>query len=104
MTGPFRTVEEFGKAIALRSQKMWSKSNRHSVLSDYLARHLLSALRDHPPMFTHGDPYRGNVLVRRVVTPVTNEEEYEWIDDWPGYVEKILNPLPLEGAIMWVVS
>jgi thiamine kinase-like enzyme len=28
-------------------------------------------------MFTHGDLYRENVLVRKVVNSVTNEEEYE---------------------------
>ncbi|PYI29801.1 phosphotransferase enzyme family protein [Aspergillus indologenus CBS 114.80] len=130
VTGPFQTEAEFGQAIALRSQIMWSECSSHSFLSDYLARHLPSALRDHPPVFTHGDLHRENVLVRKVVDPVTNEEEYEvaalvdwetagwypsyweyahifpllqWIDDWPAYVERILDPLPLEGAMMWVV-
>lgn len=130
ITGPFQTEEEFGKAIALRSKIMWSESNIHSFLSDYLARHLPLALRNHPPMFTHGDLYRENVLVKKFVNSVTNEEEYEvaalvdweaagwypsyweyahifpllqWIDDWPEYVEKILDPLPLEGAMMRVV-
>ncbi|OGM40932.1 phosphotransferase enzyme family protein [Aspergillus bombycis] len=132
VTGPFQTEEEFGKAIVLRSQAMWSESNRHSFLSDYLARHLPLVLRDHPPMFTHGDIYRENVLVRKIVNPITNDEEEEykvaalvdwetagwypsyweyahifpllqWIDDWPAYVEKIIDPLPLEGAMMRVV-
>ncbi|KAI2896002.1 hypothetical protein CBS63078_8341 [Aspergillus niger] len=130
VTGPFQTEEEFGKAIALRSKTMWSESNSHSFLSDYIARHLPSALRNHPPTFTHGDLYRENVLVRKVVNSVTNEEEYEvaalvdwetagwypsyweyahifpllqWIDDWPAHLEKILDPMPLEGAMMRVV-
>ncbi|KAJ6018475.1 Phosphotransferase enzyme family protein [Penicillium canescens] len=130
VTGPFQTEEEFGKAIALRSKTMWSESNGHSFLSDYLARHLPLALRNHPPVFTHGDLSRENVLVRKVVNSVTNEEEYEvaalvdweaagwypsyweyshifpllqWVDDWPEYVEKILDPLPLESAMMRVV-
>ncbi|KAJ5487713.1 Phosphotransferase enzyme family protein [Penicillium desertorum] len=130
ITGPFQTEEQFGRAIALRSKTMWSELNSHSFLSDYLARHLPSALRDHPPMFTHGDLYRENVLVRKVVDSVTNEEEYEvaalvdweaagwypsyweyahifpllqWIGDWPAYVEKILDPFPLEGTMMRVV-
>ncbi|KAJ6027948.1 Phosphotransferase enzyme family protein [Penicillium herquei] len=130
VTGPFQKEEEFGKAIALRSKNMWSESNSHSFLSDYLARHLPLVLRNHPPTFTHGDLHRENVLVRKVVNSVTNEEEYEvaalvdwetagwypsyweyahifpllqWIDDWPAYVEKILDPLPLEGAMMRVV-
>jgi aminoglycoside phosphotransferase (APT) family kinase protein len=77
ITGLFQTEEEFGRAIALRSKTMWSGSNSHSFLSDYLARHLPSAFRDHPPMFTHGDLYRENVLVRKVIDSVTNEEEYE---------------------------
>ncbi|KAJ5952638.1 Phosphotransferase enzyme family protein [Penicillium vulpinum] len=130
VTGPFQTEEEFGKAIALRSKTMWSESNCHSFLSDHLARHLPLALRNHPPIFTHGDLSRENVLVRKVVNSVPNEEEYEvaalvdweaagwypsyweyshifpllqWIDDWPAYVEKIIDPLPLEGAMMRVV-
>ncbi|EFQ97900.1 phosphotransferase enzyme family protein [Nannizzia gypsea CBS 118893] len=130
VTGPFQTEEDFGKAIALRSKIIWSKSISRSFHSDYLARYLPSALRNHPPMFTHGDLYRENVLVKKVVDSVTNEEEYEvaalvdwetagwypsyweyghifpllrWIDDWPEYVEKILDPFPLEGAMMQVV-
>jgi serine/threonine protein kinase len=130
VTGPFQTEEEFRTAIALRSKTMWSESNSHSFLSDYLARHLPLALRNHPPMFTHGDLYRENVLVRKIFNSVINEEEYEvaalvdweiagwypsyweyahifpllqWIDDWPAYIEKILDPLPLEGAMMRVV-
>ncbi|KAF9884966.1 hypothetical protein FE257_000876 [Aspergillus nanangensis] len=130
ITGPFQTEEEFGKAIALRSKATWSESNSHSFLSDYLARHLPSALLNHPPTFTHGDLYRENVLVRKIVNSATSEEEYEvaalldwetagwypsyweyahifpllqWIDDWPAYIEKILDPLPLEGAMMRVV-
>ncbi|KAL4786867.1 phosphotransferase family protein [Aspergillus varians] len=77
VTGPFQTEEEFGKAIALRSKNIWSESNRHSFLSAYLARHLPLALCNHPPMFTHGDLYRENVLARKVVNSVTNDEEYE---------------------------
>ncbi|KAJ5929210.1 Phosphotransferase enzyme family protein [Penicillium verhagenii] len=130
ITGPFQAEEELGKAIALRSKIMWSESSHHSSLSEYLTRHLPFALRDHPPVFTHGDIARENVLVRKVVNSVTNEEEYElaalvdwesagwypshweyshmfpllqWIDDWPAYYEKIVDPLPLEGAIMRVV-
>ncbi|KNG85603.1 phosphotransferase enzyme family protein [Aspergillus nomiae NRRL 13137] len=130
VTGPFQAEEEFGKAIALRSKAVWSESNVNNFLSDYLARHLPVALHNHPPMFTHGDLYRENVLVRKVVNPITNEEEYEvaalvdwetagwypsyweyahifpllqWVDDWPAYLEKILDPLPLEGAMMRLV-
>ena len=130
VTGPFQTEEGFGKAITLCSKNMWSESNRHNFLSNYLARHLPLVLRNHLPMFTHGDLYRENVLVREVVNSVTNEEEYgvvalvdwetagwypsyweythispllQWIDNWPAYIEKILDPLPLEGTMMRVV-
>ena len=130
VTGPFQTEEEFGRAIALCSKIMWGETNHHSFLSDYLARHLPSALRNHLPTFTHGGFHRENILVRKVVNSVTNEEEYEvtalvdwemagwypsyweyahifpllqWINDWPAYIEKILDPLPLEGAMMRIV-
>jgi thiamine kinase-like enzyme len=107
---------------------MSSESNHHSFLSDYLARHLPLTLCNHPPVVTHGDLWRENVLVRKVIGSVTNEEEYEvaalvdwaaagwypshweyahifpllhWGDDWPEYVEKIiLDPLPPEVAMM----
>ncbi|KAL4746588.1 hypothetical protein BDW72DRAFT_207202 [Aspergillus terricola var. indicus] len=81
VTGPFQTEEEFGKAIALRSKAMWSETNRHSFLSDYLTSHLPSALHKYAYIF-----------------PLL-----QWIDDWPAYVEKILDPLPLEGAMMQIV-
>jgi thiamine kinase-like enzyme len=124
---PPQTEKEFGKAIALRSQTMWSESKSHSFLSDFLARHLPYALRNHPPTFTHGDLYKENVLVRKAANSVTNDEKYEvaglvdwetaglypsyWeyahifpllqlIDDWPEYTENILDPLTLEGAMM----
>ncbi|KAE8146853.1 phosphotransferase enzyme family protein [Aspergillus avenaceus] len=130
VTGPFRTAEEFARAITLRLKEMWSQSNHHSFLSDYLGRNLPSALCNYPPMFTHGDLYRENVLVRKVVDSDGNEEVYEvaalvdwetagrypsyweyahifpllqWVDDWPEYVEKVLHPLPLEGAMMRLV-
>lgn len=129
ITGPFQTAEEFAKGIALRSKTMFSEMNNDNFHCDYLARHLPSALGNYPPMFTHGDLWRENVLVRKVVMS-TNEAEYEvaalvdwetagwypsyweythifpllqWIDDWPEYVENILDPLPLEGAMIWFV-
>ncbi|KAJ5702217.1 hypothetical protein N7488_009765 [Penicillium malachiteum] len=130
ITGPFQTAEEFAKGITLRSKSRWSDKNCRIFQSDYLGRHLPSALGNYPPVFTHGDLWRENILVRKVVSSVTNEEEYEvaalvdwetagwypsyweyahiipllqWMDDWPEYVEKILDPLPLEAAMMQVV-
>lgn len=105
VTGPFPTEEDFGEAIALHSKTMWNESNS-------------------------GDFYGENVLVRKIVGPITNKDEYElaalvdwgtavgypsyweyahifplsqWIDDWMAYIEKFLDPLPLEGAMTQVV-
>ncbi|KAJ5716131.1 phosphotransferase enzyme family protein [Penicillium malachiteum] len=130
ITCPFQTAQEFAKVIALRSKSRWSDSNFRIFHSDFLHRHLPLSLRNYQPMFTHGDLWRENVLVRKVVNFVKNEEEYEvaaladwetagwypsyweyahvhpllqWIDDWLEYVEKILDPLPLEAAMMQVV-
>ncbi|KAJ6008470.1 phosphotransferase enzyme family protein [Penicillium herquei] len=55
VTGPFQTAEEFAKDIALRSKSRWSESNDRNFHSDYLARPLPLALRNYPPMFTHGE-------------------------------------------------
>ncbi|KAL4809501.1 hypothetical protein BDV18DRAFT_132197 [Aspergillus unguis] len=129
ITGPFQTEEEFGRAIALRSKRLWTEFDNPSFHSDFLARHLPVALCDHPIVFTHGDLHRENVVVRKIVGSDT-EEEYEvaalvgwetagwypsyweyayifpvlqWNDDWPEIVEKILDPFVLEGAMMSVV-
>lgn len=83
ITGPFRTAEEFARAIALRA-----KANRRDGFipafhSDYLARHLPSALGNYPPRFTQGDLYRENVLVRKVVNSGANDEyEVAALVDW----------------------
>ncbi|KAJ5087482.1 phosphotransferase enzyme family protein [Penicillium angulare] len=130
ITGPFETAEEFAKAIALRSNSMWTESNTRSFLSDYLGRHLPRALGNYPAVFTHGDLWRENIMVKKVVSSVTNEDVYEvaalidwetagwypsyweyahifpllqWTDDWPEYVERVIDPLPLEGAMMRIV-
>ena len=103
---------------------------RRSLVEYVIARHLPSALRNHPPTFTHGDLSWESVLVKKVFNSVTNEEDYEvaalvdretagwypsyweyahifpflqWIDDWSAYIEVILDPMPLKGAMMRLV-
>ncbi|CAI7623408.1 unnamed protein product [Penicillium glandicola] len=79
IVGQLRCI--FDQMRALPSSGFYGSVNRgpvpHSFFSDYLARHLPLALQNNPPMFTHGDLYRENVLVRKVFNSVTNEEEYE---------------------------
>jgi aminoglycoside phosphotransferase (APT) family kinase protein len=131
ITGPFTKEEDFSKAIALRSRQIWSDRGRHGWTSDFLARHLPSALSGHQPTFTHGDLYRENILVKKVKNSTSGVEEYriaaiidwetagwypsyweygyifplfQWDDDWPESVESILDPWPLEAALLRFVQ
>ncbi|KAL4738169.1 hypothetical protein BDV11DRAFT_216131 [Aspergillus similis] len=71
-------IMEYIPGISLGTvQPSLTKANKNLILSFYLACYLLSALRNYLPIFTHGDLYREKVLVKKVVNPVTNKEEYK---------------------------
>lgn len=126
-TGPFENEENFSKAIDLRSSQNWIDRGGHGWTSDFFTRHLPSILKGHRPTFTHGDLYRENILVKRVNNPTSAIEEYQiaaiidwetagwypsyweyayifplfqWVDDWPASVEDIIDPWPLEAALL----
>lgn len=66
INGPFRTDEEFGLALALALRKNWVQNGRHGWLSNYLSRHLPTALKGHLIVLTHGDLHMRNIMVEKV--------------------------------------
>jgi Phosphotransferase enzyme family len=60
--GPFRTEEEFNKAIV----QMYIYNNGSTNKAEFYKQTLSSIFRDHPPIFTHGDFQRKNILLRSV--------------------------------------
>ncbi|QDS70316.1 hypothetical protein FKW77_008407 [Venturia effusa] len=129
ITGPFKTEQEFGSALALRSQENWACNNRRGWISEFFARHLPAALKDHRSTFTHSDLHRQNILVdkvatsdgvgRFVVSGIVDWEsagwypsyweyaasliDFQWGDDWPEKYELAVDPWPLEAAMLKMV-
>lgn len=65
--GPYVTENE-GYALLFIEQKL-----------SIPAPHLPSVLNRHQPTFTHGDPYRENIPVRKVNNPPSSTEEYQML-------------------------
>jgi serine/threonine protein kinase len=126
INGPFETEEEFGLALSLRSRLNWEDNDRHGWISDF-ARNLPSSLNGHQSTFTHSDLYRKNILIQQTVDPSSKETHYTiaaivdwesagwypayweyvasfalfiWVDDCLEKFEKIVDPLPLEAAMI----
>ncbi|KAI0411102.1 phosphotransferase family protein [Xylaria grammica] len=131
ITGPFDTEEALNQALALRSRKNWEGHQRRPRTPEFFARNLGKALVGHTIVLTHGDPQRKNILVEQLstgdagearrfrVSAVLDWEEagwypsyweyaacfvdFEWYDDWPEKIEQIIDPYPLEAAMLRVV-
>lgn len=129
ITGPFAKEEDLDLALALRSQLNWESNDRRGWTSEFFARHLPLALKGHQIKFTHSDLQRKNILVEEIdgkgheekrfrVSAVLDWEEAAWypsyweyaacfVDfqwtDWPEKVEEILDPWPLESAMLKLV-
>lgn len=92
-------------------------------MTDFFARHLSKTLSGHESVFTHSDFQRKNILIAdespSVVAVVDWESAgwypsywgyalcftyFDWSDDWPEKVEKILEPYIKEAAIMRIVG
>jgi hypothetical protein len=130
ITGPFDVEEDLNRALARKSQKNWEGSGRRGWMSEFFARHLPSALTNHPSVFTHADLQRKNILVLEVsagptesrrleVSAVVDWEDagwypsyweyagcfvdFQWADSWPEYVERIIDPYTTEAAVLRLV-
>lgn len=129
VTGPFETEESFNLAIAERSRLNWADNGNgiHGWISDWLRRNLPSALKEHRSTFTHSDLHRQNILIRKTLDELSGNSNYtiaaivdwetagwypayweyaaafalfQWVDDWPENFEKIIDPWPLEAAML----
>ncbi|KAG7288259.1 hypothetical protein NEMBOFW57_007790 [Staphylotrichum longicolle] len=69
LNGPFREERDFSVAMARRSRSNWESNGYKPWTSEFLERHLPTALAGHPSVFTHDDLQRKNVLVSQVVAP-----------------------------------
>lgn len=110
--GPFRTEEEFNKAIL----EMYIYNNGSPNKAEFYKQTLPSIFRNHPPIFTHADFQRKNILLRSVtgtendVDLVLLDWEFSgwypayweffksllacggWKDDWGLWVNNIFEP------------
>lgn len=131
INGPFRSGRELALALALHSRRNWAENGRHGWTSDYFQRHLPNALAGHKGVFTHSDIQRKNILVEKrlstngersggfIVTGIVDWEasgwypsyweyaaafvDFQWVDDWPAWIEKFVEPCPMEAALLKLV-
>jgi aminoglycoside phosphotransferase (APT) family kinase protein len=132
ITGPFANEREFNLAIAKKSQSKWKgKTDKQERKSDFIARQLPSAFKDHKPTLTHADFHPGNILVDEIPSEEGSNERgfhvsgildwefagwypsyfeyaiafvnFQWEDDWPEKLEEIVEPWPLEAAMLKLV-
>lgn len=67
INGPFQEERDFSMAMAMRSRKNWDSNGYKPWTSEFLERHLPTALAGHPSVLTHDDLQRKNILVSRDV-------------------------------------
>ena len=62
--GPFNTESalKFGLAKKLRSS--WAENGTNNLKANFYERHLADLFKDHPPVFTHSDLQRKDILVQ----------------------------------------
>lgn len=65
ITGPFKTEAELNEAFALKSIQIAKYNERENHRGHFYRRMLPRILKDHPPVFTHGDLQRKNIVVRK---------------------------------------
>ncbi|KAJ5893611.1 hypothetical protein N7495_005302 [Penicillium taxi] len=121
--GPFENQAAFNKALAL-----FASDVGNPWTAEFFLRHLHSSpLEGDKAVFTHGDLYRENILVKQVNDIAAAIPEYQiaaiidwetagwypayweyaiiypvfrWNDDWPAAVKAILSPWPEEALLL----
>ncbi|PIG69144.1 hypothetical protein AARAC_009612 [Aspergillus arachidicola] len=96
INGPFETLENFHLGMALHSQKQEERSGKHPWSSEWFARHLPQALKDHPSTFTHSDLVKQSIMVQDLLQSdghsgrqfeVTGIMDWEMAGWYPRYCE-----------------
>ncbi|KAF2240223.1 kinase-like protein [Trematosphaeria pertusa] len=118
---PFQNNSEFNAALVNKLRMIYTGNVDHvSAKAKFYEKHLGTMFGIHPPVFSHSDLQRKNILIKKSgdsmeVALVDWEAagwyptfwEYaikfctlEWTDDWPQYLEQILKPYPREAAAL----
>ncbi|KAK6823247.1 hypothetical protein RU639_005786 [Aspergillus parasiticus] len=66
INGPFEILENFYLGMALHLQKQEERNGKHPWSSEWFARHLPQALKDHSSTFTHSDLLKQNIMVQEL--------------------------------------
>ncbi|WEW57726.1 hypothetical protein PRK78_003193 [Emydomyces testavorans] len=129
ISGPFGQESEVNNAIAAQLRRHATLNQTYSYKADFYERHLSHTLKDHPPVFTHSDVYRKNILIRK--TSKHNDEKcdydlglvdwgdagwypsyweyaisfvhFHWDDEWPARFEAFLQPYLAQAALVKMV-
>jgi thiamine kinase-like enzyme len=104
-------------------------NQQYSHKSDFYERHLSGILSNHPPVFSHSDIYRKNILVRKTSKHTWEKCDYDvslvdwedagwypsywdyaisfthfrWDDDWAARFESFVEPWVAEAALVRMV-
>ncbi|KAE9963683.1 hypothetical protein BLS_009067 [Venturia inaequalis] len=119
--GPFASETEFTSGLVLNLNAISQVNLGYLDFKvDFYRRHLNTMLSGHSPAFSHGDLQRKNILVLRQASSLEvglvdweaagwypSYWEYsilfsamQWKDDWPKWLEQIVDPWPSEGAVL----
>ena len=64
INGPFETESALNEALALKSIQCAEYNERKGHKGNFYRRMLPQVLKGHPPVFTHGDFQRKNIIIR----------------------------------------
>jgi hypothetical protein len=121
--GPFQNSSDVHAALFKKLRMIFSgtgNADHITAKASFYERHLDIMLGSHPPMLSHSDLQRKNILFRKTVDSVEaaiidweaagwypSYWEYaiifcsfQWNDDWPQYFEEFVEPWPMEATAM----
>ncbi|OJD19952.1 hypothetical protein AJ78_00146 [Emergomyces pasteurianus Ep9510] len=130
--GPFASEFAFNRSFVKNLRYIWALNERYSHKADFYAENIDAVFHDHPPMLTHGDLQRKNVIVRRVPSQLASSvapSDFEvalidweasgwypsyweycgmfmaflWDDDWAKRFAEIVAPCPNEAPMLRII-
>ncbi|EER42869.1 phosphotransferase enzyme family protein [Histoplasma capsulatum H143] len=129
ISGPFLHENEVNSAITAQLRRQAALNRQHSHKSNFYERHLFRILSNHPPVFSHSDIYRKNILIRKTSKHSSEKCDYDvalvdwedagwypsywdyaisfthfrWDDDWPVRFEGFVEPCLAEAVLVKMV-